>query len=80
MFRGELLVFHWASPLVADGECSRHMVGTEEIKYAGRIKTSTAALQFEIVKVIIKSLKFKTSCGVGGVPAGLLKSGTEKLY
>jgi len=28
----------------------------------------------------IKSLKSNTSSGVGGVPAELLKSGTEKLY
>jgi len=28
----------------------------------------------------IKSLKSNTSCGVGGVPAQLLKSGTERLY
>jgi hypothetical protein len=28
----------------------------------------------------VKSLKSNTSCKVGGVPAELLKSGTEKLY
>ena len=28
----------------------------------------------------IKSLKRNTSCGDGGVPAELLKSGTEKLH
>ena len=33
-----------------------------------------------IVKMTVKSLKRNTSCGVGGVPAELLKSGTEKLY
>jgi len=37
-------------------------------------------LDIEIVKMIIKSLKSNTSCGVGGVPAELLKSGTERLY
>jgi hypothetical protein len=37
-------------------------------------------LDIEIVKVTIKSLISNTSCGVGGVPAELLKSGTEKLY
>jgi len=37
-------------------------------------------LDIEIVKMTVKSLKRKTSCGVGGVPAELLKSGTEKLY
>jgi len=30
--------------------------------------------------MIIKFLKSNTSCGVGGVPAELLKSGIEKLY
>ena len=29
------------------GECSPDMVGTEEIKYPWRTKTSTAALQFD---------------------------------
>ena len=37
-------------------------------------------LDIEIVKMTIKSLKSNTSCGVGGVPAELLKSGTEGLY
>jgi hypothetical protein len=37
-------------------------------------------LDIEIVKMTIKSLKSNTSCRVGGVPAELLKSGTEKLY
>jgi len=37
-------------------------------------------LDTEIVKITIKSLKRNTSCGVGGVPAELLKSGTERLY
>ena len=37
-------------------------------------------LDIEIVKMTIKSLKGSTSCGDGGVPAELLKSGTEKLY
>jgi len=32
-------------------------------------------LDIEIVKMTIKSLKSNTSCGVGGVPAELLKSG-----
>ena len=34
----------------------------------------------EIVKMTVTSLKSNTSCGVGGMPAELLKSGTEKLY
>jgi len=37
-------------------------------------------LDIEIVKMTIKSLKSNTSCGVRGVPAELLKSGTERLY
>jgi len=37
-------------------------------------------LDIEIVKMAVKSLKSNTSHGVGGVPAELLKSGTEKLY
>ena len=37
-------------------------------------------LDIEIVKMSVKSLKSNTSCGVGGEPAELLKSGTEKLY
>ena len=37
-------------------------------------------LYIEIIKMTIKTLKSNTSCGVGGVPAELLKSGTERLY
>jgi len=37
-------------------------------------------LDIEIVKMTIKSLKSSTSCGVGGGPAELLKSGAERLY
>jgi len=37
-------------------------------------------LDTEIVKMTVKSLKSNTSHGGGGVPAELLKSGTEKLY
>jgi len=37
-------------------------------------------LDIEIVKMTIKSLKSNTTCGGGGVPAELLKEGTEKLY
>jgi hypothetical protein len=37
-------------------------------------------LDINVVKMTIKSLKSNTSCGVGGVPAELLKSGPEKLY
>jgi hypothetical protein len=34
----------------------------------------------EIVKMTIKTIKSNTSCGVGGVPAELLKPGNEKFY
>ena len=37
-------------------------------------------LDIEIIKMTIKSLKSNTSCGVGGVTAKLLKSGTERLH
>jgi len=37
-------------------------------------------LDIEMVKMTVKSLKSNTSCGVGGVLAELLKSGTENLY
>jgi len=37
-------------------------------------------LDIEIVKMTVKSLKRNTSFGVGGVPAELLNSGTDKLY
>jgi hypothetical protein len=37
-------------------------------------------LDIEIFKRTIKLLKSNTSCGVGGIPAELLKSGTERLY
>jgi hypothetical protein len=37
-------------------------------------------LDINVVKRTIKSLKSNTSSGVRGVPAELLKSGTEKLY
>ena len=37
-------------------------------------------LDIEIVKMPLKSLKSNILCVVGGVPAALLKSGTENLY
>jgi hypothetical protein len=49
----------------------------EDIKETGMDKIN---LDIEILKMTIKSLKSNTSCGVGGVPAELLKSGTQKLY
>jgi hypothetical protein len=36
-------------------------------------------LDINVVEMTIESLKSNTSCGFGGVPAELLKSGTEKL-
>jgi hypothetical protein len=37
-------------------------------------------LDIKLVQMTIKSLKSNTSSGVGGAPAELLKSGTERLY
>jgi hypothetical protein len=45
-----------------------------------KIETEEINLDIEIVTRTIKSLKCNTLCGVGEVPAELLKSGTEKLY
>ena len=45
-----------------------------------KIEREKINLDIEIVKMTIKSLKCNPSCGVGGVPAELLKSETEKLY
>ena len=44
------------------------------------IRMDKINLDVEIVKMTNKSLKSNTSCGVGGVPAELLKLGTGKLY
>jgi len=44
------------------------------------IGTDKLNLDIEIVIMTINSLKSNTSCGVGGVPAELLKPGTERLY
>jgi hypothetical protein len=49
----------------------------EDMKETAMDKTN---LDIEGVKMAIKSLKSNTSCGVGGVPAELIKSGPEKLY
>ena len=51
-----------------------------ELEDKNKIETGKIHLDIEIVKMTIKSLKCNKSCGVGGVPAELLKSGTEKLY
>jgi hypothetical protein len=40
----------------------------------------TIKFDINVVKMTIKSLKSNTSCGVGEVPAELLKLGTENLY
>jgi len=50
---------------------------SEDVNETGRDKIE---LDINIVKMTIRSLKSNTSCGVGGVPAELLKAGTEKLY
>jgi hypothetical protein len=51
-----------------------------ELEDMNEIEMDKINLDIEIVKMTVKSLKSNTSCGVGGVPANLLKSGTEKLY
>jgi len=51
-----------------------------ELDDMNEIEMDTINLVIEMVKVTIKSLKSNTSCGIGGVPAKLLESGTEKLY
>ena len=56
------------------GEQDTELEGMNEI---GMYKIN---LDTEIAKMTVKSLKSSTSCGVGGVPAELLKSGTENLY
>ena len=57
-------------------------MGEQETELEGmnEIGMDKINLDIEMVKMSIKSLKTSTSCGVGGVPAELLKSGTEKLY
>jgi hypothetical protein len=51
-----------------------------ELEDINGIEIDKISLYIEIIKMTIKSLKSNTSYGVGGVPAELLKSGTEKLY
>jgi predicted nucleotidyltransferase len=51
-----------------------------ELEDMNEIEMDKINLDIEIVKMTVKYLKSNTSCGVGGVPAELLKSGTEKLY
>ena len=51
-----------------------------ELEDKNKIETGKIHLDIEIVKMTIKSLKCNKSCGVGRVPAELLKSGSEKLY
>jgi hypothetical protein len=51
-----------------------------ELEDMNEIEMDKINLDIEIVKMTVKSLKSNTSRGVGGVPAELLKSGTEKLY
>jgi predicted nucleotidyltransferase len=57
-------------------------LGQQETELEGmnEIGMDKLNLDIEIVKMTIKSLKHNTSCGAGGVPAELLKPGTEKLY
>jgi hypothetical protein len=51
-----------------------------EFEDMNKIEMDKTNLDIEIVKMINKSLKSNSSCGVGGVAAELLKLGTEKLY
>ena len=51
-----------------------------ELEGLNKIGMDKINLDIEIVKMTIKSLKSNTSCRVGGVPAELLNSGTERLY
>ena len=55
-------------------------VRKQEIEFgSNEIRMDKCNLDTEMVKWH-KSLKSNTSCGVAGVPAELLKSGTESLY
>jgi len=57
-----------------------HYLRKQEFEFgSNEIGMDKFILDTEIVKMIIKSLKSNTSCGVG-LPAELLKSGTERLY
>jgi hypothetical protein len=51
-----------------------------ELEHMNETEKDKIYLYIEIVKMTIKSIKCNTSCGVGRVPAELLKSGTENLY
>ena len=51
-----------------------------ELEGMNEIGMDKINLGIGIVKMTIKSLKSNISCGVGGVTAELLKSGTEGLY
>jgi len=44
-----------------------------ELEDTNEIEMNKINLDIEIVKMKIKSLKSNTSCGIGGVPAELLK-------
>jgi hypothetical protein len=50
-----------------------------ELEDMNEIEKDKINLFTDLVKITIKSLKGNTSFGFGGVPAELLKSGTEKL-
>jgi hypothetical protein len=59
--------------LTENREC--HLGDQEtELEDMNEIEMDKIKLDIEIVKMTIKSLKSNTSCGVGGVPAELLKS------
>jgi len=58
--------------------CFKGLLTENRERYLGEQETGLEGMN-DIVKMTVKSLKCNTSCGVGGVPGELLKSGTEKL-
>jgi hypothetical protein len=49
-----------------------------ELEYTNETGMDNIKLDINVIKMTIKALKSNTSSGVGGVPAKLLQSGTEK--
>jgi hypothetical protein len=70
---------HFQRLLTENRECYLREQETE-LEGMNEIGMDKINLDIEIVKMTIKSLKSNASCGGGGVPAELLRSGTEKLY
>jgi hypothetical protein len=62
-------------------ENMEHYLRKEEVGVeVNEVEMDKIKLDIKLVQMTIKSLKSNTSSGVGGVPAELLKSGTERLY